>query len=134
MNKNLLLILITFSLASSCSKGGNIIKKINETFIVGKWRLTSVTENGSNVNLNDCERLKTFEFNTDKEVVIKIYDFNLNAECEISSDDTYDYSIDDNSITIQGIGDAEISTLKDETLILQSVEASNIIIKTFEKQ
>ncbi len=136
MNRNLLLvlILITFSITSSCSKDDDIIETINETFIIGKWRLSSKTENGTNVSLNDCEQLKTLEFNTSNEVIIKTYNYNAIDDCEINSNNMYNYSINHNLITIESIGTAEISTPRNENLILKSVEGSNIIIKTFNRE
>lgn len=136
MNRSLLLvlILITFSIVSSCSKDDDIIETINETFIIGKWKLSSKTENGTNVSLNDCEQLKTLEFNTSNEVIITTYDYNAMDDCEISSNNMYNYSISHNLITIENIGAAEISTPRNENLILQSVEGSNIIIKTFNRE
>nr|WP_321235288.1 lipocalin family protein [uncultured Psychroserpens sp.] len=136
MNRNLLLlvVLITFGFTSSCSKDDDVIETINETFIIGKWRLSSITENGANVSLNDCEKLKTLEFNTSFEVTIKTYDFNMMDDCEISSNNIYDYSISHNLITIESEGEAEVSTPRNETLILKFIEDSNVTIQTLSRE
>ncbi len=136
MNKNLLLvlILITFSFTTSCIKDDDVVETINETFIIGKWKLLSITENGLDVSLNTCQRLKTLEFNSSFEVIIKTYDFNLADDCELNSNNTYAYSINHDFITIQNVLNAEISTPRNETLILKSVEDSNTIIKTFNRE
>lgn len=136
MNKNLLLvlILITFSFTTSCIKDDDVVETINETFIIGKWKLLSITENGLDVSLNTCQRLKTLEFNSSFEVIIKTYDFNLADDCELNSNNTYEYSINHDFITIQNVLNAEISTPRNETLILKSVEDSNTIIKTFNRE
>lgn len=136
MNKNflLILVLIIFSFTTSCIKDDDAIETINETFIIGKWKLLSITENGSDVSLNTCQQLKTLEFNSSFEVIIKTYDFNLTDDCEINSNNTYDYSINHDFITIQNVLNAEISTPRNETLILKSVEDSNIIIKTYNRE
>ncbi|WP_108866629.1 lipocalin family protein [Aquimarina aquimarini] len=136
MSKNLLLTLtlILFSFMSSCSDD-DVTETINETFIIGKWTLSSITENGSNVNLNDCQKMESLEFNTSNEVIIKTYSSNSTNSCKINSNNTYDYSVDHSSITIQGIGDSEISTLKNnKTLTLESIESSNTIVKTFNRE
>lgn len=136
MKRKLLLVvvLIAFSVVSSCSKDDDIIETINETFIIGKWKLSGITENGTNISLNDCELLKTLEFDTSYKVIIKTYDFNAMNDCEINSNSLYDYSINHNMIAIQNVEDAEIFTPNNETLILKSVEDSNIIIKTFNRE
>lgn len=133
-NKNLLflLMLTIFSFTTSCNDD-DIIEEINETFIIGKWQLSSVTENGADINLNDCELLRTFEFNASNEVIITIYDFNTNDTCEMNSSTTKDYSIINNSLRIESIGDSEISTPRSETLILKSGTANNIV-KTYTRQ
>ncbi|WP_162843281.1 lipocalin-like domain-containing protein [Ichthyenterobacterium magnum] len=135
MSKNLLslLMLITFSFATSCSDD-DVVETINETFIIGEWKLASITENDTDVSLNDCELLKSLNFNTSNEVIIKTYAFDSNNNCELDSDVTHSYTIDHSSITINGIMNAEISTPRNETLILKSVENSNYITKTYTRQ
>ncbi len=128
-----LFMLATFSFTFSCSKGGDL-EKINKSFIVGKWKLSSATKNGVNVNLDECQLLKTLEFDTSYEVIIKTYEIGTNTSCEEKSNTTHDYMLSKHSITIKGVGDAVISTPKTETLIHETTEASDIIVKTYTRQ
>ncbi|OIQ21711.1 MAG: hypothetical protein BM557_02625 [Flavobacterium sp. MedPE-SWcel] len=136
MKKRLLLLLVltTFSFTLSCGDD-DVLKKINETFIVGKWRLSNIAINGVNDNLDDCQLLKTLEFNnTSSEVIITVFEINADNVCETSSIVTHNYTVNNSSVTIEGVGNAEISTPNNDTLILRFVEESNVIVKTYTRQ
>lgn len=127
--------LAIFSFTTSCNNDDDdIIKEINETFIIGKWQLSNVTENGTDITLNDCELMRTLEFNTSNEVIITTYNLNASDTCEMNSNSTKDYSISNSTITIESVGNSDISTPRSETLILKSTETSNVIIETYTRQ
>lgn len=130
----MLLTLTILGLTTSCSNDDDILGTINETFIIGKWQLSNVTQNGMDISLNDCQQMNTLEFNTSNKVVTTIYDFNADDVCEILTNTIKDYSINNSTITIEDANASEISTPRNETLILKSVEASDVIIKTFTRQ
>lgn len=135
MSKNLLflLVLATFSFTISCSDD-DILETINETFIIGKWQLSNTTENGENIHLNDCQLLKTLEFNKKNEVIITTFEIDTDNVCETNSVTTHNYTINHSTITIDETANAEISTPKSETLILTSEESSNNIVRTYTRQ
>ena len=135
-NKNLLflLMLVIISFTFSCSSDDDALGTINETFIIVEWRLSNITENGMDISLNDCQLLKTLEFNISDEVIITTYIVNADDVCEMDSNITKDYSISNSTITIESLGDSQVSTPRNETLILNSTEASNVIIKTYTRQ
>ena len=137
MKKTILSVMLglsTLAFVTSCSNDDDVIGTINETFIIGKWQLSNTTENGENINLDDCQLLKTLEFNTSNEVIITTFEINTDNICETHSIATHNYTINNSSITIDGIGSAEISTPRNETLILNAVEAANTIVKTYTRQ
>jgi hypothetical protein len=112
----------------------DVIEGINESFIDGKWKLIKVTENGTNITLNNCEKMSTIEFTrSNNKVTFTNYDLTENDVCEIVKDSTESYSIDGNTITIDN-NTFEVVIRGEQGLELKSTKDSKDIINSYSRQ
>jgi hypothetical protein len=123
-----LIVLTGFSCGNDDDNSLSITEQ-NRANIIGTWKLTSETENGIDIDLEDCELLLTLIFNTTQ---INVTDF-----CDPPEPIAYDYTIDENTLDIIEEGEIityEITTLNDTILTISEVDDGFIYTETYTKQ
>ncbi|WP_109098474.1 lipocalin family protein [Aquimarina sp. AU58] len=135
MSKKLIVfVLITLNITFSCNTDDDVVGTINETFIIGQWQLSSSTKNGTTIDLDTCDLMKTYVFSNSNKVSITLYKFNTNNVCEEDAKTTYDYTITGANLTISNSSAFVISTPKNTTLILTSKSSSDIFVNTYTRK
>tara|TARA_R110002051_G_scaffold34689_3_gene77091 strand:- start:5318 stop:5737 length:420 start_codon:yes stop_codon:yes gene_type:complete len=112
-----LILTIITCFAFSCSSDDSNSTKANQANIIGTWKLKSETENGTSIQLDECELLFTVVITSTQITSTDYYGDN----CEIEDSYTSNYSIDGNTITITEDGEtyeSTIVTLNNSTLTI----------------
>lgn len=97
----------------------------NADLIIGTWQLDSETENGQQIQLDDCERRATVQFIGDIFTSTFYDDFDNPGTCEVDETFSASYNVSGNmlSVTSFGLTDTiEITTLNDSILVLTETD------------
>ena len=130
----IVVILVIAIFNQSCSSDDSILENINETFIDGQWELINTTEDGTTINLTDCDKMNTIQF-IDSSNEANIETFNLIDDvCEMTANSTETYTIDVNTITITNNPVYEIQLGgNNQTLILRSTQNGIAVVDTYNR-
>ncbi len=121
MKKTLLYLFAITLVFASCKKDDDAMDTDdNEANIVGTWKITSETENGVPLTLDECEVLGTINFRSNGTATDTYY---YGENCAMTDVENYNYSINDDQLTIS-YGDNEsytvtITTLNNTTLKIE---------------
>ncbi|TGV01571.1 lipocalin-like domain-containing protein [Flavivirga rizhaonensis] len=137
-----LLTIITACLTFSCSSDDDSPTKSNAELIIGTWKWTEETEDGTNEVLDECDLLDTLTFTDTQVSYVSHFKENQNATTCSSITLNDIYSINGNSITsdveLADTNTYEIVTLNSTTLVLKFEETFNnettVYTNTFVKQ
>ena len=114
-----LILTIITCFAFSCSSDDSNSTKANQANIIGTWKLTSETENGTSIQLDECELLFTVVITSTQITSTDYYGDN----CEIEDSYSITYSLKGNTITTTEDGEtynSTIITLNSTTLSIES--------------
>jgi len=150
-NRFLFLVLTTTILISACSSDDNDASsgiEITEANLLGKWKLTSTTENGNSLNLDKCELLYTIILSKNDQGENRasyIEAIQQGDSCEESTSVDYIWLITSGNILntqtlVEGSdqGTEKIVELTANTLVLESLETEGseefIYVDSYTKQ
>ncbi|MBW1296093.1 lipocalin family protein [Aquimarina litoralis] len=134
---SLMAVIILFN--SSCDSDDDVIviDPVNfETLIIGKWVLTSSTENGEPDSLDSCDLMDYYEFNADNTASYVEHGDTNGVTCQ-SFDNSGSWSIEGNILTTVLAGASEEETilgLTETTLTLEYVEGDFTYVDTYTKE
>jgi hypothetical protein len=84
MNKTLTILLVAFTMIG-CSSSDNLEDPSN--LILGKWNFEAqISENGTNINLDECQKRSNITFNTNT-FDTEYYETNNNNQCALVDED-----------------------------------------------
>jgi len=116
--KKILFFIATAMIAVSCSDDdSSSAKPINTDLLVGKWDLITLTDNGTNITLNDCDFGTWKEFKENGQLV---EEYKCDGEIDL---DTSTYTVSGSTITNVVAGDPdspyifEIKELSEDILV-----------------
>ncbi|MBL0683814.1 lipocalin-like domain-containing protein [Aquimarina mytili] len=111
---------------------------INEADLIGKWKITSITENETEFS-DACDQLNTIDFKENGQADFVVYTKTTAGECTQDRSSTISWSLSGNTI-VYGTGEETetITELTDTTLKIQYTEVDGndqfIIVTTYTKQ
>ena len=105
----------------------------NKENLIGNWKFVSSSTNGVQDNNGTCETMSTISFTSDK---INGTDY-WGENCSESENYSYNYTVNDNSITVtkpDGTFISEIVTLNATGLVIKDVVESETYLSVYIKQ
>lgn len=118
----------------SCSSDDFSIEGINNSFINGQWELVKTTEDGTAITLTDCHKMDTIKFNeSSNEATIETFNLNVEDVCEMLTNRTESYTINENTLFIDNSPVFEIELGNNQTLILKSTQNGISVVKTYNR-
>lgn len=105
----------------------------NKENLIGNWKFVSSSTNGVQDNNGTCETMSTISFTSDK---INGTDY-WGENCSESENYSYNYTVNDNSITVttaDGTFISEIVTLNATGLVIKNVVESETYLSVYIKQ
>ena len=136
MKKIQLLFLLTFIMVGfvACDKEDEkSLTDQNKENLIGNWKFVSSSTNGVQDNNGTCETMSTISFTSDK---INGTDY-WGENCSESENYSYNYTVNDNSITVtkaDGTFISEIVTLNATGLVIKDVVESETYLSVYIKQ
>ncbi len=119
MKKLSLFVLLIAAILASCSSDDDAPSGISEANLIGEWKFTAASENGTPETLDECDLQDVYEFKAGGSLVNTFYNSNVTIAdgqttiiCEGPNTDEFSWSLSGDQLTFT-YGDAvtEIETL-----------------------